>query len=67
MKQRLLSNWTFARFFYLLLGILMLVQSIWMGQWLGILMGSYFASMGLLAFGCAAGNCSINQYNKSKK
>ena len=26
-------------------------------QWVGALLGAYFASMGLFAFGCAAGNC----------
>jgi hypothetical protein len=26
-------------------------------QWFGIAFGGYFAAMGLLAFGCASGNC----------
>jgi len=66
MKQRLFSNWTFLRVFYLLMGIWVLVQSILTGQWLGIALGAYFAAMGLFAFGCAAGNCSIGT-NRSKK
>lgn len=26
-------------------------------QWMGVALGTYFAAMGLFAFGCAAGNC----------
>lgn len=57
MKQRILSGWTFARGVYLVLGLVIVVQSATQGQWLGVLFGSYFASMGLFAFGCASGNC----------
>lgn len=60
MKQRLISNWTLVRIVYFILGTLILVQSIMMNQWLGVLLGGYFASMGLFAFGCAAGNCSVS-------
>ncbi|MBK7469089.1 MAG: hypothetical protein IPJ43_21185 [Saprospiraceae bacterium] len=28
-------------------------------QWVGALLGAYFASIGLFAFGCAAGNCLV--------
>lgn len=57
MKQRILTGWTFGRGVYLVLGLIIVIQSAMSGQWLGILFGSYFASMGLFAFGCAAGNC----------
>jgi hypothetical protein len=57
MKKRILANWTFVRILYLLMGLFVIVQSAISRQWLGILFGGYFASMGLFAFGCAAGNC----------
>jgi hypothetical protein len=57
MKKRILTNWTFARALYLVLGIVFIVQSIISQQWFGVAFGGYFASMGLFAFGCAAGNC----------
>ncbi|WP_017258980.1 hypothetical protein [Pedobacter arcticus] len=57
MKQRILTGWTFGRGVYLVLGLVIVIQSAWNGQWLGVLFGGYFASMGLFAFGCAAGNC----------
>ncbi len=57
MKERILTNWTFTRALYLLVGIAVVVQSVLSQQWLGVAFGSYFASMGLFAFGCAAGNC----------
>jgi hypothetical protein len=58
MKTRILTGWTFMRAIYLLLGVFIVVQSVQQQQWLGILLGGYFASMGLFAFGCAAGNCA---------
>ena len=57
MKNRILTNWTFMRALYLLMGIAVIIQSVKSQQWFGILIGAYFASMGLFAFGCAAGNC----------
>jgi hypothetical protein len=57
MKERILTNWTFARALYLVMGIAVVVQSIMSQQWFGVAFGGYFASMGLFAFGCAAGNC----------
>lgn len=57
MKQRILTNWTFARALYLIMGIAVIVQSVMSQQWFGVAFGGYFAAMGLFAFGCASGNC----------
>ena len=57
MKERILNGWTFTRVFYLLLGSMVIIQSAMSHQWFGVFFGAYFASMGLFAFGCAAGNC----------
>lgn len=57
MKNRILTNWTLTRGLYLVIGIVVIVQSILSQQWFGVAFGCYFASMGLFAFGCAAGNC----------
>ncbi|AEA44845.1 hypothetical protein Fluta_2866 [Fluviicola taffensis DSM 16823] len=57
MKERILKNWTLTRALFLVLGTIIIIQSILSQQWFGILFGSYFASMGLFSFGCAAGNC----------
>lgn len=57
MKERILNNWTFTRALYLLIGIALIIQSVMEHQWFGVVFGGYFASMGLFAFGCAAGNC----------
>ncbi|MEN9686446.1 MAG: hypothetical protein RLZZ28_2232 [Bacteroidota bacterium] len=57
MKQRLLTGWSLTRIVYLAIGSLIMVQSFIDRQWLALLGGAYFASMGLFAFGCAAGNC----------
>ena len=57
MKDRLFSDWTGRRIFYLVAGIGLVVISAMDAQWAGVLMGGYFASMGLFAFGCAGGSC----------
>jgi hypothetical protein len=65
--KKILTGWTFRRLIYLLIGIFILVQSVWKAQWFGILAGGYFASMGLFAFGCAAGNCYVPKQSISSK
>lgn len=67
MKQRILSNWTVPRALYLVLGIMVMVQSVMSAQWFGLAFGAYFASMGLFAFGCAAGQCYGPAASKSYK
>ena len=57
MKQLILTNWTFTRAFYLVIGIIVIVQSVMSQQYVGAIFGGYFAAMGLFAFGCASGNC----------
>lgn len=57
MKQRILQNWTAIRIFYLLIGLFIMVQALMNQEWFVVLIGTYFASMGLLNYGCAAGNC----------
>jgi len=57
MKERILNGWNFRRALYLILGGMIIIQSITQHEWLGILLGGYFAAMGIFAFGCAAANC----------
>ena len=57
MKERILTNWTFTRALYIIMGITVIIQSVISHQWFGVAFGVYFASMGFFAFGCAAGNC----------
>jgi hypothetical protein len=67
MKERILKGWTFIRALYLLMGVLMIVYSIKEKMWAGILFGSYFASMGLFAFGCAAGQCYTPRVRQNRQ
>lgn len=57
MKKRVLTNWSIRRVLYLALGIIVIIQAVHDREWLWLMPGGYFASMGLLGFGCAAGNC----------
>ena len=65
MKDRILNNWTLKRASYFLIGMTVIVQSVMSQQWFGVFFGGYFASMGLFAFGCAAGNCATKPQKKS--
>lgn len=67
MKERILTGWTLTRVLYLIMGTYIVVQSVLEQQWIGILLGGYFASMGLFAFGCAAGNCGVGRYSQIHK
>lgn len=57
MKERMLTGWTLSRVLYTAGGLLIIINSLVDRQWFGIVFGVYFASMGIFAFGCAAGNC----------
>ena len=57
MKERILRNWTGPRIFYAAAGLAMCIGSIADKQWIGLLPGGYFLSMGVFAFGCAGGSC----------
>ena len=57
MKDRILTSWTFVSVLYLLMGFFVISKSAMSHQWIGILFGGYFASIGLFALGCASGNC----------
>ena len=60
MLHKILTRWTFRRALYLLGGVFIIVQSILNSQWIGVVFGGYFTAMGLFAFGCAAGSCSVS-------
>ena len=72
MRQRILSGWTIQRALFLIMGIVILVQSVMQKQWIGAGIGGYFAAMGLFSFGCAAaggcygGACNTDPQAKNK-
>ncbi len=69
MKQRILTGWNFTRGLYLAMGLVMIIQSVLVFSWFGLIFGGYFASMGLFAFGCASGACfsGVSARNSGKK
>lgn len=66
MKERILIGWTFQRALYVLMGTMIIAKSIAEKQWLLVVFGVYFASMGSFAFGCAAGNCYTSPIKSSE-
>lgn len=67
MKQRLLYGWNVSRVLFTVIGVSMIGQAIYEKQYLGILIGGYFTTMGLLGFGCASGACSTSSNPVVKK
>lgn len=59
MKDRLFKGWTLIRVFYLAMGLIIAIHSAISMEWMGAILGAYFASMGLFAFGCAGGQCYV--------
>lgn len=59
MIRRITQGWSFRRALYLLIGLAIVIQSAYTHEWVGIAVGTYFASMGLFGFGCAGGNCGF--------
>ncbi len=57
MFNSIFSNWSIKRGLYLIGGILIITESAKSTQWVGIVLGAYFALMGLCGIGCAGGSC----------
>ncbi len=67
MLQRILRNWNLMRFIRLLLGIMIIIQSINHKDYLFAFVGLLFAGMALANIGCCGtGGCSTNIYSNKK-
>jgi hypothetical protein len=58
MLERIKRPLSFHRLLFLGMGLFIGVSSLKQGEWVGILMGTYFFSMGLFTLGCAD-NCGF--------
>ncbi|MBS1918649.1 MAG: hypothetical protein JST17_00185 [Bacteroidetes bacterium] len=65
LKQRITRGWNWIRSVYLVIGIGIMIQSIVMYEWMGVLFGGWITAMGLFGLGCASGACFINNHNPS--
>lgn len=63
MKDRILRGWTIRRVLYLSIGIATIAMAFMYHDWMIGVVGAYFASMGIFAFGCASGNCFTGSCN----
>ena len=69
MKEKLIryaQSWSFMRFVRLALGVIIMVQGIFAGETLSMLLGGAFAGMALANVGCN-GACAINTIGTNKK
>ena len=67
MKGTILRGWTLRRAMYLVLGIFVIAYAIAVHRYWGAILGVYFAVMGILNFGCAAGACATPAGNAAPK
>lgn len=58
MINRILTGWTWLRAACLLIGSWVIIQSAVEGEWIGMVLGTWPAAMGLFGLACAGGNCS---------
>ena len=65
MKKSVFKGWNFTRVLYTLIGLGLLTHAIVDYTIFGILLGLYISAMGIFAFGCATGNCSMDTKEKN--
>lgn len=60
MKNRILKNWTIIRLLYVAIGGYTAISAFMDSQWIFVLVGALFTSMGVFGLGCASGSCQTN-------
>ncbi|UJH89654.1 hypothetical protein LZ575_11205 [Antarcticibacterium sp. 1MA-6-2] len=60
MRKRIFSGWTWTRWVFVIIGLLMVIHAGLDGEWAFTLPGLYFAGMGVFGLGCASGSCANN-------
>lgn len=65
MLQRAMHNWNFFRVIRLILGIMIIVQSIQFREYWFALVGLLFAGMAVFGMGCAGGACAAPPMKRS--
>lgn len=67
MKDRILHGWNLMRVLYLIMGIVIVIQSIMAHQYQVLFFGLYFIATSIMGLGCAGGACTNPvQASKSK-
>jgi hypothetical protein len=67
MLQRALHNWNFFRIVRLVLGVMIIVQSIQFREYWFVLVGIVFAAMAIFDMGCAGGACAAPPIKRSNQ
>jgi len=66
--KRFITNWNFVRVFRLLIGLAIIIQGIWMQDWMITILGTAFSLMPIFNLGCGCHNtpsCNTNNTHKS--
>lgn len=66
MKYAILNGWTARRLLFTLLGLGLTTQAAFHHDWVGVFLGLYFAGMGFMNAGCAAGYCLTENIKNGK-
>ncbi len=67
MLQRAVHNWNFFRVIRLILGIMIIVQSIQFREYWVLLVGVLFTAMAVFDMGCAVGACAAPPHTRQNK
>jgi membrane protein implicated in regulation of membrane protease activity len=66
MKERVLNNWNFVRWFWLIIGISIAVASIVGNNFLMLVPAAYFILGAVLNIGCFAASCATDFSTRKK-
>ena len=67
MLNKVLHNWNFFRIVRLVLGIMIMVQSIQFREYWFVLIGLVFTGMAIFDMGCAGGSCAAPPMRQQKQ
>lgn len=68
MRNLLMTGWSFMRILRIVLGAMLIIQSVQMNSWPAGLLGGFLMFQGITNTGCCgASGCGVHQYNNKKK
>lgn len=65
--KTIFSNWHFARWVRLFLGVIIVIQGVSNTDWLLAVLGAAFGLMAVFNLGCAGGTCNVPINSKTKQ
>ena len=67
MREQIFKHWNFFRILRLILGLIIIIQSIYTKNYVFGILGLLFTTLAVFNIGCNGSSCSIQQYSTSKQ